>query len=383
MKHFDAFKIKSISDSVWNMPCKFNNELFLITIKGLKKLTKFKEIQLSIFSIDEKTEIVNIKIENPTMRLHLADFQMQYTGANIFMNHGQKILKFDVRTNKFKEYVLSQEKFESKFPPSVRIKSSHVYEDTIILHQLQSMTESFIGSYNLENEKFNWKIKDIEETIYDIQGIKDVVCVHIGNTIKCINKQTGEEIWEYTVDDSFIKKYEHSLGCTIDSNLMVFENQLIIGIKNGYIVSLNIETGKVLWKQDLDVLHMNSLFVSVEDKKMYLFSDSKYFIIAMNGDIVLNYIVLKERANELELHGNNNLTITETQVVIQDIFSGTLLVLDKNSGELRWHHKIELEGSVPLGYNPVVSDDSIFIYNYKNRPQSGGILRQISFETEN
>ena len=168
---------------------------------------------------------------------------------------------------------------------------------------------------------------------------------HTGNT-EGAAPTTSNLLWKYKTDGAVV------------SSPAVVDGKVYVGSADGYVYSLNANTGELIWK------HFTGAWTTsptVVDGKVFIGSLNPGFLFycldAATGDSVW----------DLEPQGNN--VISANAVVINDrVFVGEASIpgvidaVDENSGAIIWQYQLRL----PVSSSAAFANDKIFVGSTDN-----------------
>lgn len=153
------------------------------------------------------------------------------------------------------------------------------------------------------------------------------------DVLYCLDKASGKWIWHYKRGGNYITTVRGN------STAAVFENQVLVGFSDGYLVALNLADGNLKWEvkvhsgtkfTDVDALPM------IEDRRIYIpsYDGSLYALEAANGKVLWHVDV-----------GGSRKVVIEDKTLYLASSDGHVYALNKDSGKILW--KFELDRGVP------------------------------------
>ena len=230
-----------------------------------------------------------------------------------------------------------------------------------------------MNSYqNIDISDYNWHFKKTGK--YDFY-IHPIICNHKAYDIdsksakitayNIVEKGKVKKDWSIS-PLTFIEKKGNFI-----SNARLYEDNLYISTSNGWVIKINIESKKVVWKKQYQSNFTASPTISNGRLFLISTSDEVYAIDIENGE------VLWKNTNE-----QNNTTSTQTPpvVVYQDkilvgLANGKIMSLQADSGGIVWENKVS---SAKTSGNIVeVADIDFPPVIYGNIVVAGGIKTSI------
>jgi hypothetical protein len=180
----------------------------------------------------------------------------------------------------------------------------------------------FVSCFNPITGQKNWDKQITTDT-----GLQSVSIVATGNTIVvarandirdnhgmiyCLDKRTGNTLWQYQIGEWFIQWPEEMPSLAIAYNRVYFITELLI--QDSLIYCLNLSTGDELWKERLGDSSYSS--PTIADEKIY-FSTSNtglYCYDTADGDFIW----------ATSLKGGYSSPVIANQTIFIADFSGTI-----------------------------------------------------------
>ena len=184
-------------------------------------------------------------------------------------------------------------------------------------------------------------------------------------TIFSLNINTGKKLWKKTIIPS-----EESVNSNIDGGLAISDGILIASTSYGEVIALKSEDGSILWKN----------YIGRPVQGSPTISENMIFQMTVNNDlIVIDLQTGKELwrfAGPYEsaiLNGASSSAV-EGNIAIFPSNTGELFAFNKNMGTLIWQTELSLHGGISTTKNlndidsgPVIDDNLIFAGTYEGR----------------
>jgi len=151
----------------------------------------------------------------------------------------------------------------------------------------------------------------------------------------CLNKDTGGEIWRYKVADAGLFPGIYPTPVFYKGNVYFGTTGSNLIESGGHVYALNAKDGSLVWKYDTDSdVHS----ISLDDDKIYAYTESTYVIDAMTGKLIKKY--------------SGTVIANNGKLYTVDHTNGTLSRIDPTTGKVLWNFKLDQEiVSTPVFYN--------------------------------
>ena len=211
---------------------------------------------------------------------------------------------------------------------------------------------------NFTSSSFNSEIKIYEDKIF---------LIDFENVIKCISITTGEDIWSFGTQRSFIKS-QRKLSLVIQDQMVMYTDTF------GDINALDINNGSLIWQsQTINEDIFETAFLLKYSKLVY---DNDTIYISNNQN---KFFAIDSRNGIIKWEQTIN-SFLEPTIIKNLIFTvsneGYLIILDKNNGNILRSTNIldtnKKKNIFPTGF--VVAKDFIYL------SLSNGKLHKISVE---
>jgi outer membrane protein assembly factor BamB len=185
------------------------------------------------------------------------------------------------------------------------------------------------------------------------------------------NLSTGEQLWENQLDIA-TRNFTSNERNPIMQIIGIHQNQFLLSFASDDLLSINTETGEVLWHNngfvDKSVLNMRPspmlLFSDwhLQDGKLYQFDGDTYFSFDIDtGETQFlwqderekNYITVKRK-----IFSDNYIYFTAS--LNQELFSSVIGIFDRTNLSITWVHEVE-QVSRALNAAPQVDGDKLYV----------------------
>ena len=184
-------------------------------------------------------------------------------------------------------------------------------------------------------------------------------------TIFSININTGKKLWKKTIIPS-----EESINSNIDGGLAISDDLLIAATSYGEVIALKLEDGSILWKN----------YIGRPVQGSPTISENMIFQMTVNNDLIVIDLQsgkeLWRYAGSYEsaiLNGASSSAV-EGNIAVFPSNTGELFAFNKNMGTLIWQAELSLLGGISASKNlndidsgPVIDDNLIFAGTYEGR----------------
>ncbi len=236
----------------------------------------------------------------------------------IFFDNKGNILKFNDSSK-----LIWKKNFYKKKDKKLKPKLSFGNNEKILI-----VADSLANYYaiNIENGELVWLKKNSSPFNSQIKVYKNkFFVVDFENILRCYSIISGEELWNFKTDTTFIKS-QKKLSIAISKNIVFFNNSI------GDISAIDIDSGDLIWQtptQDSSIYESAFLLKTsdlVLDNKKIFFSNNKneFFSIDSNTGVL-----------DWQQRVNSNLRSTIIDNLIFSVtIEGFLVVIDSKSGDI-------------------------------------------------
>ena len=182
-------------------------------------------------------------------------------------------------------------------------------------------------------------------------------------TIFSLNINTGKKLWKKTIIPS-----EESINSNIDGGLAISDGILIAATSYGEVIALKSEDGSILWKN----------YIGRPVQGPPTISENMIFQMTVNNDlIVIDLQTGKELWRysgpyESAILNGASASAVEGNIAIFPSNTGELYAFNKNMGTIIWQTELSLHGGISTTKNlndidsgPVIDDNLIFAGTYE------------------
>jgi len=280
--------------------------------------------------------------------------------ALVFFDEKGSILKFD-KNSKLIWKKNHYDKKQIKQKPSLYFAAN----DKILI-----IADSIANLYavNYSNGDLLWKTYNKSSFNSEIKIYQDkIFLIDFENVIKCISITTGEDIWSFGTQRSFIKS-QRKLSLVIQDQMVMYTDTF------GDINALDINNGSLIWQsQTINEDIFETAFLLKYSKLVY---DNDTIYISNNQN---KFFAIDSRNGIIKWEQTIN-SFLEPTIIKNLIFTvsneGYLIILDKNNGNILRSTNIldtnKKKNIFPTGF--VVAKDFIYL------SLSNGKLHKISVE---
>lgn len=217
--------------------------------KGFTVLQTYQNIdneKSSILYVNDKRFKETIKIQNPN-----------FNGGGLLQNklyyiEGQGVAyEIDLKTNQHKLFL------EDEF-----IGLEGFVDNKIIINNHSEKTKSqrtiigndFMAMVDTESHETVWTTKKLFRANFLYNEVNLYVKDFNGSLLRCISKETGEDIWQFSIKE--LGRYEPQdesdrfKDGVINRLIAIYQNLLLVQISSFRVIALDTQTGKLIWMID-------------------------------------------------------------------------------------------------------------------------------------
>lgn len=249
-----------------------------------------------------------------------------------------KYLKFDID----KWQINSDSAFESnRFYPMLPI------QDFILTRIGDDVFNYTPGLYSISERKVIWE----NESIVNPVVISASLFSNSINKVEHFNLETGEMLWSQSVSEigrHFLKREKQWKEGEVDKFLGVYKKEVWVLLKNGLIIGLDIETGKIIHeiKEPVEYPQSYALF----DKELNNFYGKPCMLDIVKGKII--GVVQSGTVGSFPSYYEIDLNVDKVQLKIMQRRDNTFGDFNADGGA--------------IGYAWPFDDDYIYLCDYRN-----------------
>ncbi len=206
--------------------------------------------------------------------------------------------------------------------------------------------DGFLYAVDLESGKVLWRY-EVRSTLLSKPTISDdrIFVTSSNDTVFAFEAETGKWLWHYR------RRTAQSATIHAASSPFVDKGEVIVGMSDGYVVSLASDTGSLIWQTKI---HRGSKFTDVDaspvmkDDIVYVpsYDGALYALNRKNGAVSWRFDSGGSKRIELE-----------NDIIYLPSSEGTIYTLNKDTGKVNW--KFELDGGTPTR---IILTDSYVIF---------------------
>jgi outer membrane protein assembly factor BamB len=206
--------------------------------------------------------------------------------------------------------------------------------------------DGFVYSVNSDNGRVNWRY-EVRNPITSRATIANgrLFITTADDTVYALDAGTGKWLWHY--------RRRSALTATIlgASTPVVSGNDILVGLSDGYLVSLSIAEGKLKWEKKL---HTGNRFTDVDASPVV--ADHVIYAPSYDGSLY----ALRDRDASIiwrfDAGGSKRVTLEGDKIYLPSS-DGNIYCLNKNSAKLIW--KFELDKGSPTQL--VIADQQVIV----------------------
>ena len=273
-------------------------------------------------------------------------FDILVNSTSLFIN--------DFNTNGFEQTNIYNRSTGEKETIEEKIFMKIIEDNFIIFSSYDIEFNTFFGVSSLKKNMTLWQKKEpgFFHSLYD----KSIIFSN-ENYLIALDFKTGKEVWNYSLDKESFE---------VDKVISLYLNQLLVGLKSGLLIALDIDTGALLWQTPENVPIQN-LRLSESEGILYGLQLHKFVTInAQNGAI----LVAKDIEPYLDSYFGCTLFFIRTSKLYNGLIyfvggrkgvSDTVGIFDPKQEKIIWHYQLELPKGELIG----AGDDKIQITDTK------------------
>lgn len=206
--------------------------------------------------------------------------------------------------------------------------------------------DGFLYSVQAETGRVNWRY-EVRTPMISRPTVHQgrLFITTAADTVSAFDANTGKWLWHY--------RRRSSQAATIrgSSSPLVYQNQLLVGLSDGFLVSLSVADGKLIWEKKL---HEGRKFTDIDAQPIlkggvvYVpsYDGALYAITPQSGNIIWKF----------DAGGGKSISYEDGKIFLPSS-DGSIYVLSSESGKVLW--KFELDGGVPTR---IVSTDQYLVF---------------------
>ena len=294
----------------------------------IKKINKFRN---DPFFNNNSNNSGNINFETSLDKISIFKFnkikkfnstqpELFFTNSNeiIFFNGKGTIIKLNEDLNKVWE-TNNYSKKEKKLSPILyfaQVKNILIVNDTVSKMYAINLNDGNIIWTKYSPSSFNSNVKVFKDIYFSID---------FDNVIRAFSSTNGEEIWNFSTENSFIKS-EKKLSLIIKDEIVFFINNL------GDITALDVNNGALIWQTPTQNNKIYQEAFSLENSDLVFENDTIYFSNNKN-----EFFSIDARSGIIKWIQsiNSNLRPTVIDGLVYTISNeGYLFIIDDNTGNV-------------------------------------------------
>lgn len=247
--------------------------------------------------------------------------------------------------------MISKDKFtiiQDKSFESLSLKQSSPFKNKIFVLIGEDLLDNYFGLYDIDEKKILWTSKDVLDPII----LSGYLFSYANSEIRHHDFDTADVIWSRSVSEigrHYVKIDKRWEDGEIDKVLGIYKNILWLLLKNGLIIGLNIETGKIAVEIKEPVEYPESYQI-IESNELNFYYAEPCMFDANNAKII--GLVQSNRIGSPAFYYEVDLATPIPQLKITQLPNDNL--------ELFY-----MEGGA-IGYAWPFDDEYIYVCNYRN-----------------
>lgn len=204
-----------------------------------------------------------------------------------------------------------------------------------VVYALKATTGEEIWSHNL-------KVEILQAPTYH-KGRLYVLTSN--NTVHAFTVKEGEKIWSYARRGTF-----PPLNIYGNTTPLIYENNLLVGFSDGFLVSLIQENGAMVWEKRLSEYdRFKNLYIALDAGVIYVssYEGRIYALDALDGKIHWSFP---------KMGGPSPITIHQDHIFFSTS-KGDVIAANKLTGEVKWTYSLKNS----IATRPLVFKNTVFV----------------------
>lgn len=255
-------------------------------------------------------------------------------GFDVLINYNSFFIK-NYNANGFEQTTIVNKLDRDDIKVMNKIFMTIIDGNLVLFSSYDEEFNTIVGMYDIMKDLVLWERKT--EDFFHLHKNSNLFFSNEDN-LYAINCQSGNVIWKYDINQNSDR---------IERIIDVHDNQLLIGLKNSKLLSLDLNTGEVLWyiKEGVPV---DNLRLSERDGKLYALQLNIYVVIdTTNGEVLIH----KDIEEYLTNYFGYTLFFIRTSKYNDGFIyfvggrkgvSDTVGVFDLSKEKIVWHQKLDI-----------------------------------------
>jgi len=232
----------------------------------------------------------------------ISDMAFSFNENRLFYSHKNQENQFSSGTNKSNSFVRSEKSV---------LKMQHVWSIDLLPHK------------KIKNSLMHNSSPVVTEAL--------VIQANGVNGVQAFSKSTGHLVWSFPISGGVFSTLERHKG------------QLYFGASDGFFYSLDLKTGKLIWKfftgsENLSpaLIHQNKVYWTDHRQQLYALSLKGTLLWTYAGPSLTREMIVRGRPRPA-IYKNN---------IYMGFYDGSLVALNKHKGTLKWKKSLSTKQSI-------------------------------------
>ena len=204
-----------------------------------------------------------------------------------------------------------------------------------LIYSVNATTGETIWSYNLK-----------VEILHSPTFHKGVVYILTSNNIVyALTAAKGELKWTYTRKGTFLP-----LNIYGNSPPLIYRDNILLGLSDGFLVCISQDTGVVVWEKSLSQYgRFKNLYITLNENTVYASSYEQNIYALDAGSGKMFWAIEK-------MGGSSPVTVHQNDVFFST-FNGDIVSANKATGKVKWKHSLKNS----IATRPVVFQNTVYV----------------------
>lgn len=340
-----------LSSDVQHYPRRIEDLLFFVTKSG-----DSPHARLIVYDIKQGDQQILYDFGSNPSFYPFSDFEI-ILDDGLFTTGGGNVYKIDLKTGDLVDQITHPlinklaEGWEYLY-----FKNLAIIEDNRMFFSGSFSRENhYLSAYDFSNKSLLWE-KSFDKAFQCLSKSSHLILQYNNSDILCHNSESGINKWTYESQDY------------ITTDLLIVETQIIFGVADGRIISLNLENGEQNWEIMTPLSQTHSLCY-YNDNSLHLITYSHYCCLNSNDGSILNSFTIEESEwKRIGVTGQlTKVEVTDTHVLSCDINESIIFAINRTSGKIDWHFNLGINATIPLDNHPLIIENSIYVLDFKGQ----------------
>ena len=203
------------------------------------------------------------------------------------------------------------------------------------IYSLNATTGEAIWSYNLKIEILH------SPTLHN--GVLYILTSN--NTVYALTAENGELKWAYTRKGTSLP-----LNIYGNSPPLIYKNNILLGLSDGFLVCITQDTGTLVWEKSLSQYgRFKNLFITLNENTVYA-SSYEQDIYALDANSGRIFWTIEK------MGGSAPVTVHQNDIFFST-FSGDIVSANKATGKTKWKHSLKNS----IATRPIIFQNTVYV----------------------